>query len=207
MPVAVRRLLAGAAATAFLTMLVYLLARRAGTAWWDDRILEILAGRLNNWRLQEAAGDLRTVFDVGPYIALVGLLVGSVLWRGRMALAGLLITMLLTANLSTWVLQHRLGVPRAVQVLDEPEWLTYWPSGHTTAAVAFAIAVWMASTPSWRPFVTAACVAGAALAAATNLIVRVHVPSDVLGGIGIAITWGLLALAAQRMWPAQLSPR
>ncbi len=204
MPVAVRRLLAAAAATAFLTFLVYLLARRAGTAWWDDRILEILAGRLNNWRLRETAGDLRTAFDIGPYTVMVLVLVGSVIRRGRPALAGLVLTMLLAANLSTWALQKRVGVERVIQILDEPEWLTYWPSGHTTAPIALAIAAWMVSIARWRPFVAVTCGLIALAAAATNLIVRVHVPSDLLGGLGVAVTWGLLAVAAQRMWPRQL---
>ena len=206
MPVAVRRLLAAAAATAFLTFVVYLLARRAGTAWWDDRFLEIIAGRLNNWRLRETAGDLRTAFDIGPYTVMVLVLIGSVIRRGRAALAGLVLTMLLAANLSTWALQKRVGVERVIQILDEPDWLTYWPSGHSTAPVALAFAVWLVSTARWRPFVAVTCGLIALAAAGTNLIVRVHVPSDVIGGLGVAVTWGLLAVAAQRMWPRELAP-
>lgn len=206
MPVVARRLLVAAAATAVLTGLIYLLSRRAGTAWWDDRILEIIGARVRNWRLQEAARGLRGVFDLGPYVLWVALLVGSVLWRRRPALAALAFTMLLGANLTTWALQHRLGVQRAVEVLGEPSWMTYWPSGHTTAAVAFAIAAWLVSTPRWRPFVAVAAVVVASLAALTNLVVRVHVPSDVAGGIGIAVTWGLVAVAVQRARPAQLKP-
>ncbi|MBJ7332885.1 MAG: phosphatase PAP2 family protein [Solirubrobacteraceae bacterium] len=207
MPDRVRRPLVGAAVSAIFTLFAYLLARKSGAAWWDERILEILAGRLDRHPYAENAHDLRTVFDVGPYILIVLVLLASVLWRGAAALAALAGGMLLAANLSTWALQHRLGDPRVVQILNEPPWMSYWPSGHTTAPFALAIAVWLVSTPRWRPFVAVVGLLVACAAAMTNLVIRAHVPSDLVGGLGVALTWGFLAYAAQQMWPRELSPR
>lgn len=202
---AARRWLAAAAACTFLLMIVYVLARRAGAAWWDERILEALSTRLTNYRIHEPADAVREVFDVLPYTILVGLLLAATLRRrlpGAALLAG---GMLFAANITTWALQHRLSSPRAVVVLDEPPWLSFWPSGHTTAAVALAIACYLVAARDWRPFVLVAGVPIAAFAAFTNLIVRVHVPSDVVGGVLVACAWGCVALAAQAQWP-QLRP-
>lgn len=206
MSVAVRRLLAAAAACAVLLLIVYALSRRSGAAWWDDRILEIIGGRFRHFRFTEAADGIRGMFDLGPYALLVALLLGTALFRREAPAAILAAVMLLAANLTTWALQHRGTDPRLVAVLDEPPWLSYWPSGHATAAVALGFAVFLLSTPRWRPFVglTAALLAGPAVA--TNLVLRVHVPSDVIGGVLVAGFWGCAALAAQQRW-AQLRVR
>lgn len=206
MSVAVRRLLAAAAACAVGLMVVYVLSRRSGAAWWDERILEALSTRFEHYRFQESADALRGLFDVGTYMLSVAILLAAAFYRrlpGAAVLAG---TMLLGANLTTWALQHRLGDSRVLQILDEPPWLSYWPSGHTTAAVALAFGVFLVSAPSWRPFVAVTVTLVAIPAVLTNLVLRVHVPSDVLGGILVASMWGFAALAAQQRWPA-LRPR
>jgi membrane-associated phospholipid phosphatase len=130
----------------------------------------------------------------------------ALLGRRQAPLAALIAAMLLGANLSTWALQHRLGDARIVALRDEPSWATYWPSGHTTAAVAIGAAVVMVSTPRWRPFAAGASLLVTSVAVLTNLALRIHVPTDVLGGIGVAATWAFLAFAAQLRWP-RLRPR
>ena len=203
-----RAALLGAGASLLFTFVVYLAARQWGTYWLDRRITAAVAWRAGEHGLTSAENmhDVRSLYDLLPYSMAVLVLLASVIWRRQTALAGLMLTMLLGANLSTWVLQHRVGETKLVKLLNEPSWATYWPSGHTTAAVAIGAAAIMVSTPSWRPFVAAVAVLVTALGVMTNLMLRVHVPTDLLGGLGVAAVWIFLALAAQLRWP-QLQPR
>lgn len=203
-----RAALLAAGASALFTLLVYAAARRWGVHGLDERLVEAISWRARSHGLTSAEnmGDIRTMYDLAPYTLVVAVFLASLLWRRQAQLAALMGGMLLGANLSTWVLQHRLGDPRVVALLDEPSWATYWPSGHTTAAVALGAAAVMVSTPRWRGFVAVASVLVTSLAVLTNLMLRVHVPTDVLGGIGVAAAWVFLALAAQLRWP-QLQPR
>lgn len=203
-----RAALLAAGASALFTLLVYAAARRWGVHGLDERLVEAISWRARSHGLTSAEnmGDIRTMYDLAPYTLVVAVFLASLLWRRQAQLAALMGGMLLGANLSTWVLQHRLGDPRVVALLDEPSWATYWPSGHTTAAVALGAAAVMVSTPRWRGFAAVASVLVTSLAVLTNLMLRVHVPTDVLGGIGVAATWVFLALAAQLRWP-QLQPR
>lgn len=203
-----RAALLAAGASALFTLLVYAAARRWGVHGLDERLVEAISWRTRSHGLTSAEnmGDIRTMYDLAPYTLVVAVFLASLLWRRQAQLAALMGGMLLGANLSTWVLQHRLGDPRVVALLDEPSWATYWPSGHTTAAVALGAAAVMVSTPRWRGFAAVASVLVTSLAVLTNLMLRVHVPTDVLGGIGVAATWVFLALAAQLRWP-QLQPR
>lgn len=203
-----RAALFAAAGSALFTLFVYVLARRAGVAWLDERLVGVISWRSGQYGLTSAENmnDVRTLYDVLPYTLIVGVFLASVVWRRQTQLAALMGAMLVGANISTWVLQHRVGNARIMQLLDEPGWATFWPSGHTTAAVVLGAAFVMVSTPRWRPFVAAAAVLGTALGVLTNLMLRLHVPTDVLGGIGVAATWVFLALAAQLRWP-ELQPR
>jgi membrane-associated phospholipid phosphatase len=72
--------------------------------------------------------------------------------------------------------------------------------------VALGAAAVMVSTPRWRPFVAGVSLVVTSAGVLTNLALRIHVPTDVLGGIGVAATWVFLALAAQLRWP-RLRPR
>lgn len=203
-----RTALLAAGASALFTLVVYAAARRWGVHGIDERLVQAISWRARAHGLTSAEnmGDIRTMYDLAPYTLLVAGFLASVLWRRQAQLAALMGAMLLGANLSTWVLQHRLGDPRVVALLDEPPWATYWPSGHTTAAVALGAAVVLVSTPRWRGFVAVLSLVVTAIGVLSNLVLRVHVPTDVLGGIGVAATWAFLALAAQLRWPA-LRPR
>lgn len=65
-----------------------------------------------------------------------------------------------------------------------------FPSGHTCAAFAFALAVCMAAEERWMKV---AAVAAAVLMGASRLYVGVHFPSDVLAGAAVGSLCGLLA--------------
>lgn len=198
-----RAALLAAGGSALFTLVVYAAARRWGVHGLDERLVGAISwrARAGGFASAEHLGDIRTMYDLAPYTLIVAAFLASLLWRRQGGLAVLMATILVGANLTTWALQHRVGDPRIVQLLDEPSWAAFWPSGHTTAAVALGAAVVLASTPRWRPFVAVSSLLVTSIAVLTNLALRVHVPTDVLGGIGVAATWAFLALAAQLRWP------
>ncbi|HEY4896392.1 MAG TPA: phosphatase PAP2 family protein [Solirubrobacteraceae bacterium] len=73
-----------------------------------------------------------------------------------------------------------------------------WPSGHSTAALALVLCAVLVSPARLRPFTA---VLGALYAAAVGvslLILKWHMPSDVLGGFLLATFWAALAVAVLR---------
>ena len=79
-----------------------------------------------------------------------------------------------------------------------------FPSGHTNAAFAFAVAVCMAASRRWMK-ITAVCMAVAM--GLSRLYVGVHFPSDVLAGALIGSLCGLSgAWAVKTVW-GRLEPR
>ena len=79
-----------------------------------------------------------------------------------------------------------------------------FPSGHTNAAFAFALAVCVSAQKKWLK-VTAVC--AAVVMGLSRLYVGVHFPSDVLAGAVIGSLCGLLgAWVVKKAWE-RLSPR
>ena len=73
-----------------------------------------------------------------------------------------------------------------------------FPSGHTNAAFAFALAVWACAPKKWMK---AAAVAMAAVMGLSRLYVGVHFPSDVLVGAIVGSLCGLLgAFVVKKAW-------
>ena len=73
-----------------------------------------------------------------------------------------------------------------------------FPSGHTNAAFAFALAVWACAPKKWMK---AAAVAMAAVMGLSRLYVGVHFPSDVLAGAAIGSLCGLAgAWVVRKAW-------
>lgn len=65
-----------------------------------------------------------------------------------------------------------------------------FPSGHTTAAFAFGVGLFLTLKPKWAK---AAALAAAALMGLSRLYVGVHFPTDVLAGAVIGTCCGLIA--------------
>lgn len=79
-----------------------------------------------------------------------------------------------------------------------------FPSGHTNAAFAFAVAVCLSAPKRWMK-VTAVCMAAAM--GLSRLYVGVHFPSDVLVGAAVGSLCGLLgAWVVRKAWE-RISPR
>ena len=72
-----------------------------------------------------------------------------------------------------------------------------FPSGHTTAAFAFGVALFLTVKPKWAK---AAALVAAALMGLSRLYVGVHYPSDVLAGALIGSLAALAALTLARRW-------
>lgn len=110
---------------------------------------------------------------------------------GVSAGAGMLLGLLVT-NLTIKPLVSR---PRPWLVLEDFVTLATsadpnsFPSGHSCAAFAFAVAVALTAPRRWMK---AAALAAAALMALSRLYVGVHFPSDVLAGSAIGAMCGLL---------------
>lgn len=71
-----------------------------------------------------------------------------------------------------------------------------FPSGHTTAAFAFGVALWLTLPQKWA---RAAALVAAALMGLSRLYVGVHFPTDVLAGLVIGTICGILAAGITRV--------
>jgi membrane-associated phospholipid phosphatase len=118
------------------------------------------------------------------------------------ALAALLVA--IGANLTTQLLKFALAHPRVQAAIGaNPFEANSFPSGHTTAAASVAIAYAFVVPARLR---APTVVAGAVFVLAVGYSVVAigwHYPSDVLGGLLVALGWGFAALASLRL----LAPR
>ncbi len=79
-----------------------------------------------------------------------------------------------------------------------------FPSGHTTAAFAFGVALWLTLPQKWA---RATALAAAALMGLSRLYVGVHFPTDVLAGLVIGTICGILAAGITRVVSDALARR
>jgi len=133
-------------------------------------------------------------FHVLPYAVLVLAVVAAAVLAGRPHAGVAAAAVMLGASVTTQLLKHVLAEPRP---LPADQWLPpdAWPSGHTTAATAFAIALVLVTPAGHRRPVA---MAGGLLVAAVGVALVVlgsHFPSDVLGGVCVAAAWGAAAVS------------
>ena len=195
-----RRLLLAAGLCAVAAAAVWAVAFHvAAVDTADVRLYARLLGQ-GGVRGAHLARDLTAFFDPAPYAVLgASLSAGALVLRGRRE--ALVVAVLLAGSaLTTQFLKQALPDPRA----DLP---ASWPSGHMTAAVSLAAALFIVAPPRWRWL---AALLGAAVGAATGLALVVlgsHYPSDVAGGALVAVGWACLAatgLAAPARLPQRL---
>ncbi len=112
---------------------------------------------------------------------------------GVLALAGMLLNFI-AVNV---VIKHLVARPRPWLVVEGLNTLLFiddpnsFPSGHTSAACAFAAALCCELDPVWAK---ALAVAGAVLMGWSRIYVAIHFPTDVLAGAVIGAACGLLAV-------------
>lgn len=156
--------------------------------------------------IAEHAPDVVRLVDPGPFVLLGAALICVALARGRLRTAVVAAAVLAGANLTTQALKPVLGA-----VLDPALAPTgfhaSWPSGHATAGMSLALVLVLVSPARLRP--VAAAVSGLAVVGLVYCLVAVgsHLPSDVVGGFGVAAAWACLGVAgsaaAESRWPAR----
>lgn len=159
---------------------------------------------LDRGPVARVASALAHLCDPLPFALLGAMLVAVALTRRRADLALGAGVLLAGASVTTQMLKPLLGAPRAADLLGPVQVsLSSWPSGHSTAAMALALAAVLVSPPARRPLVAAA---GGLFAVAVPfgvLVLGWHFPSDVLAGYLVAITWTLGVLAALWALPSR----
>jgi len=157
---------------------------------------------LRDTRLSQVLERIAHLADGAPY-TLVGMaIVITALVRSRRRLALVVSGVLVAAPATTEVLKQLLATPRSTNVIDAYNIASAsWPSGHATAAMTLALCGVLVVPARMRPL---AAIAGGLFTVAVSYAVLVwvwHFPSDVIGGLFVAGTYGALAVATLRRWP------
>jgi membrane-associated phospholipid phosphatase len=152
------------------------------------------------------ANVLVHIGDLGPLLLMMATVAGVGLYFGRRREVVAAMAVIVGANLVTQVL--KIALEHSRQAAPGGGSASYWaqvlpssdafPSGHTTAAAAIAVALLLV-VPARH--VLGAALAGLLLVAAVGGSVVAsgwHYPSDALGAVLVASTCGFLALAALR---------
>jgi membrane-associated phospholipid phosphatase len=201
-----KRLLTGCLASALaLALLGWAVFHVDSIQHFDARVLAHLSsdrhGRL---------GDLaRPIADLGNPVPQVLLLLAGLavaLRGGRREAAVVGLVIVVGTDLTTALLKHALATPRLDPLLG---WAQVgedsFPSGHTTAAFAMAVAWTLFVPPRWRRPVAVAGLFLASLVALAVVVLRYHFPSDALGGLLVVSGWtcGVLALRLEALGGGQ----
>ena len=171
--------------------------------WWPDRVvLEWLAAHRTPEldRLFAAVTWAGSLYVLGP---LAGLILLTLLWRGR-GCDGLLLALGLgVAALASSLLKDL--VARLRPDLFPPLIATpgdgSFPSGHATQIAAFALAViFLAHRRGWRgqAVLAVALALLILLVGASRMYLQVHYPTDVLAGLLLGLAW---VLGLERLTP------
>lgn len=152
-------------------------AVRAGLlAWASPVVLDVM-------RIVNYGGDWRVLLPATVLLVLVFARARARWW--------IWIGLMIAAPIAEGLLKLAIGRPR-------PESASFgFPSGHATAAAAFAGAVLYLSgtlAPAPRRLVRAIAIVGVILVGFARVMLRAHWPSDVLGGFALGL--GLAAAAA-----------
>jgi membrane-associated phospholipid phosphatase len=144
--------------------------------------------------LADAAADAANALPL--LVLMIGVLALGLFWR-RPAWLAAGVVVFIAANLTTQLMKLALSHPRVQGELGAsyPVLIGY-PSGHTTAALSVAAALWLVAPPGRR---RAAGLLGLAYGAAVGIGVVVagwHFISDVIGAVLVVGFWTALALAA-----------
>jgi membrane-associated phospholipid phosphatase len=124
--------------------------------------------------------------------------------RRRWAAAAIALATMAGANLTTQILKNAvLDRPdRGVPTLD----FNSLPSGHTTLAASAVAAVFLVSSPRWRPLLAAGGGMYSVLAGAATFINLWHRPADVIAALLVVGAWtllgGLLVMRTGNDWNA-----
>lgn len=135
-----------------------------------------------------------------PLLIFIAAICGLGLRWGRRREVVAALAVVVGANLTTQVLKHLLNHHRESPLLDiyQPFHDAY-PSGHTTAAVALAVALFLVVPPARRALALVLGVGFSAVIGLAVLLLEWHYPSDVVAGTLVSLGWGFAAVAALRL--------
>jgi len=190
-----RQAFLGAAATAALVALTWLVAIHLGFGQRADQSVSRGFQQLSRPAVRSLAEFFAGLCNPTPWVYFAALPIAVALLRRRPRVAIAVSAILVGANVTTHLLKPLLAVPRAHGLLSgvAPVASASWPSGHATAAMSLALASVLAVPARWRPRVAAVGAAFAVVVSYSFLTLGWHYPSDVLGGFLIACTWTLAA--------------
>jgi membrane-associated phospholipid phosphatase len=185
--------------------------REPDTTRADQRLLGRVVEQTHAWPLD--LPKTISLFGTVPLIILATAAVGAPLaWSGRWPGTALLIAATLGAVLLSAVTKHLVGRTRPTAFFRTSATGYSFPSGHALNATCFALALGFVL---WRlPWRCAAKIAGSlglafyvACVGASRLVLGVHYPTDVLGGVLLGVAWMALLMAlfrgAERRWAAR----
>jgi membrane-associated phospholipid phosphatase len=186
------------AACAALAALVRLAAFEVGPTERADGWL--LAHAPLEWGtpMYRIASTLVSAFDPVPYGLLLCAIVAAALVRRRRRAAVAAAAAMGAAAVIAQALKAVLAQPRP---LPRGWWYLppdAWPSGHTTAAAAFAFAIVLVTPRTHRRHLWPVAAAIPVLVGASMVALGSHYLSDVLGGLCIATACGAAAFAFER---------
>ena len=195
----IKRPVAGCLGCVGALILLALLAYKVGPF---ERLDASVVSRLAMYR-ESSIGAVARFFvhlaDPLPQLALGVLACLLALRWGRPRRAIAAVALLAGANLTTQVLKVVLTHPRYEPILGYRQiWPNSFPSGHSTAAMAMALAFALIVPRRWRP---AAILLGACIVFAVGcsvVILNYHYPSDVVGGWLVAGGWCFAVVAGLR---------
>lgn len=168
---------------------------------WDDRAL--LGGLLASEDARKALTAALHGIRISTLILMVALLLAVGLLRHRFAIA-LLATLgfggaVISAEVLKRILPRRDLAPELNAYVDNGNIDTY-PSGHSTIAMGFALALILVTSPRYRTPVAVVAMLWAAAVPMAALAAGWHRPSDVLGGMALGLSWlaGMATVAVLR---------
>jgi membrane-associated phospholipid phosphatase len=161
----------------------------------DQSILHGFYQLSDHGRIDSLARSVANTCNPHPYVYFAWVPVAIALLRRRPGIAIAITAILIGASETTQLLKPLLAHPRPFAEKDDP-FLGSWPSGHATAAMAFALCLVLAVPARLRPVVATVGAAFVVAVCYSFLALGWHYPSDVLGGFLVATTWTLLAISA-----------
>lgn len=164
------------------------------------RSLVLRIGQTPTWQIEAAqwiswAGDAaqRSVFFIGCALWLV--------WKKRPRAALIMLVTPAVAGATSSILKQIFARPRPdiAPHLDEISNLSF-PSGHATSAIAILLLAALLLPRGRNAGWIGLALLGAATIAASRLLLGVHWPSDVVGGLLWGLGFALAGAAAARRW-------
>ncbi|MBC9958237.1 phosphatase PAP2 family protein [Yimella sp. cx-51] len=170
-----------ALATGYALVKVFLHTYRG--AEWDHRLMKVLGGPPEAFdRIVRfiSTVSVTSVLDTLAVSVLVALL------QRRVAVAASVVVLVFGATLTTQVLKY--------DVLHRVVGANALPSGHSTAALLWALGAVLVAPRAWRPAVTVAGTLVAATIGVGTIAGRWHRPADVVAAAAVCLGWSALAI-------------